>query len=156
MTLTPQYNASGAYTTSSGNALAPGDALSAAELEAGVAEFDSSFAFYLITVGVLTFCYLICSIRTNAIFMAIFLFLDIALFLLAAAYWIGAEGRLALAGNLQIASGAFVFAFCILAWYLFLAQLMQSLDFPFSLPIFDLSSKIKGQKQKDAEREKQT
>jgi hypothetical protein len=76
----------------------------------------------------------------------IFLFLDIALFLLAGSYWKGAVGAAVAAGKLQIASGAFVFIFCIFAWYLLLAQLLQSMDFPFALPVFDLSTKIKGAK----------
>jgi len=151
MTLTPQYNAAGAYTTSSGNALAPGAALPAAALEAGAAEFDSSFAFYLLFIGLLTLFYFICSFRTNVIFVLIFFFLDLALLLLASSYWKAAAGAAVTAHKLQIAAGAFVFVFCIFAWYLLLAQLLQSLDFRFSLPVFDLSTKIKGATQVDME-----
>jgi len=45
--------------------------------------------------------------------------------------------------NLQIAAGAFVFVFCILGWYLFFALILLAVDFPFALPVGDLSTRIK-------------
>lgn len=103
-----------------------------------------TIGFYLLFVGVLTFLYFICSLRTNLIFVIIFLTLDIALFLLVGFYWKAAEGDMAVANNLQVAAGAFTFTFCVFGWYLLTSILLQTLEFPFSLPVFDLSARFPG------------
>ncbi|KAH9215256.1 GPR1/FUN34/yaaH family-domain-containing protein [Leptodontidium sp. 2 PMI_412] len=131
-TLQPSYNAEGAYTSG----------LTGAEAAAGQAEFLSSFAFYLVVVGIITFMYFLCAFRTNVVFLIIFFLLDIALFLLAGAYWELAEGNTARGAKLEEAAGAFVFAFCIFGFYLLFVQLIASLDFPFSLPVWDLSTRV--------------
>ena len=48
---------------------------------------------------------MVIALRTNLVFVVIFLFLDLALFLLAAAYWALAEGNAALGGQLEVVSG---------------------------------------------------
>jgi len=134
-TLQPSFNAEGAYVPTGA---------SPAVAAAGTAEFLSSFAFYLLFVGVLTTIYMIIALRTNVVFVVIFLFLDLALCLLAAAYWTLAEGNTALGGQLEVAAGACVFVFCMAGWYLLVVQLMQAVDFPLSLPVGDLSTRFKG------------
>ncbi|KAG4435288.1 hypothetical protein IFR05_009214 [Cadophora sp. M221] len=131
-TLQPSYNAEGAYTSG----------LTGAEAAAGQAKFLSSFAFYLVVVGVITFMYFLCAFRTNIVFLIIFFLLDIALFILAGAYWELAEGNTARGAKLEEVAGAFVFAFCIFGFYLLFVQLIASLDFPFSLPVGDLSTRV--------------
>jgi hypothetical protein len=42
------------------------------------------------------------------------------------------------------AGGALLFAIVIPEWYLLLSQMLVAIDFPFSLPIGDLSTKIRG------------
>jgi len=69
----------------------------------------------------------------------IFLTLDIALWLLTGAYWKLGEGDAYTAGKLETAAGAFTFTFCMFGWYLLISILLQSLEFPISLPVFDLS-----------------
>lgn len=90
-------------------------------------------AFFLLFMGLLVLMYLICSLRTNVVFMAIFLFLDIALFLLTfvttvisslvnhtnfvlarGAYWKASKGDMKTFHTLEVASGANVFVFCVL------------------------------------------
>ncbi|KAJ6790073.1 hypothetical protein PWT90_06914 [Aphanocladium album] len=95
-TLTPWYNAEGAFTDG---------ATTAAEKAAGVASFESSLAFLFVFMGVVVFMYLICSLRTNVVFFCIFLFLDIAFFLLASAYWKAAEGDTKTFHNLEVRDG---------------------------------------------------
>lgn len=131
-TLVPFYNAEGYFTAGK----------TGAALVAGEAEFYESFGFYLLFVGVVTFIYFICSFRTNLIFVLIFLTLDIALFLLVGFYWKLAVGDIAAANSLQYAAGALTFTFCAFGWYLLIAILLQTLEFPFSLPVFDLSQKF--------------
>jgi len=40
---------------------------------------------------------------------------------------------------------------CLLGWYIFAAILLASLDFPFGLPVGDLSTLIKGATEKKKE-----
>lgn len=93
-TLQPFYNAAAAYAP-------PG---SASPVTAGLATegYNSSFAFFMIFMGVLCFIYLICSLRTNVCFVVIFLSLVLAFGLLGGTFFHTAEGNLALAHRLQV------------------------------------------------------
>jgi uncharacterized protein len=144
-TLVPFYNAAGAYDSAAG--------------------FHASFGFFPLFMAVLCVIYLICALRTNIIFVIVFFLLIIALGMLAGAHWQLAESNVALAGRLQIVSphwtgliltlersdlqntlqgaGAFAFVTSILGWYLLLSQLLSALDFPFQVPVGDLSRAIK-------------
>jgi succinate-acetate transporter protein len=85
-------------------------------------------------MGILCFVYLICSIRTNLVFFLIFFTLVPAFGLLAGSYLQAANGRAALAAKLAEASGAFCFVTCLCGWYIFLAIMLASVDFPLDLP----------------------
>jgi len=124
-TLQPFYNATGAYA-------------------ADPTDFYASFAFFFVAMGLLCLVYLIASVRTNIMFVIIFATLVVAFGLLAGAYWQAAGGNLALSGKLQIAAGAFVFITCASGWWIFLAIVLASVDFPFALPVGDLSTFIHG------------
>jgi uncharacterized protein len=100
-TLQPSYYAYGSY--------APAGASESAGLD--TVGFNSSFAFFLVFVDVLSFVFLILSIRTNVVFVIIFFTLVIFFGLLSGVYWQSAIGignadpsALALAGRLQIVS----------------------------------------------------
>lgn len=45
-------------------------------------------------------------------------------------------------------AGAFNFALCIPVWHIFIAQILDAVDFPFSLPVGDLSTIVLGKSQK--------
>lgn len=135
-TLTPYYNASGAYSPT--NPTAGGtDPV-----------FMATFAFFLLWMGVLCFVYLICSLRTNIVFFLIFLLLVPAFCCLAGSFWHAAQGNAATALTLQHAGGGLSFAVCLLGWYLFLVLLLAAVDFPLNLPVGDLSRFIKGASEK--------
>jgi succinate-acetate transporter protein len=149
-TLTPFYNTYGAYSTTS----VPADGIA-------TVGFTSSFAFFLVFMGVLCFIYLICSLRTNVCFVVIFLTLTIAFSLLAATYWTNAEAiamagsnpgrsaaKVAMAGRMQIAAGACVFVTSLSGWWIFFAIMLAALDFPFQIPVGDLSTMIRGYSEK--------
>ncbi|KAF2226149.1 GPR1/FUN34/yaaH family-domain-containing protein [Elsinoe ampelina] len=136
-TLTPYYNAYGAYSTT-GNAA---DGLTSAG-------FNASFAFFLLWMGVLCLIYAVVSIRTNIVFFGIFVMLIPSFGLLAAAFWQNALGNTAYGLQLQIAGGACTFVVCMLGWYIFTAIMLASTDIPFSLPVGDLSTLIKGGSEK--------
>ena len=37
-------------------------------------------------------------------------------------------------------SGSFIFVFCVAGWYVWLSLILASVDFPFNLPLGDLSN----------------
>lgn len=176
-TLQPFYNAYGAYVTDPTVAAEsmgqPGNA-------AGLATpaFNASFAFFLLFMGLICLIFLVCSLRTNVVFFIIFLTLVGAFACLAAAYWNLAlayenatnvsaalkAGKLVKVStnlsNLNLheevrlinfqAAGALTFITSMAGWWIFFAIMLASLDFPFSLPVGDLSHIIKGASQKKA------
>jgi len=96
--------------------------------------------FFQLWMGFLCFIYLICSLRTNLVFVGIFGTLVPAFGCLAGVYWHLAEAAsgnaasAAVAGKLLVAAGAITFVTDMLGWYIFAAILLASVDFPFSLP----------------------
>lgn len=108
---------------------------------------------YYVILAVLTFVYLICSIRTNVcLFLALFL-LVITFSLTAATFFQAALGNFVQAAKLQKAAGAFNFALCLPIWHIFIAQILDAVDFPISLPVGDLSTVVLGKSQKSRKRE---
>jgi len=150
-TLQPFYNAYGAYVTT----LTPNDPGYSPALGLETVGFTASFAFFLLFMGFLCFLYMILALRTNLVFFLIFFTLVPAFCLLAAAYWhmaldISADSTAhATAAKREIvAAGAFTFVTCMCGWYIFFAILLASLDFPFQLPVVDLSRYVKGASEK--------
>ncbi|KAI9804332.1 MAG: hypothetical protein M1833_007139 [Piccolia ochrophora] len=150
-TLQPFYNAYGAYSPD------PSKPAEGLESPAFAASFGPSLnhlcmriAFFLLFMGLLCFIYLICSLRTNIVFVVIFLSLVIAFSMLAGAYWQLAMGNAVAAGRLQKGGGGCTFVTSMAGWYLFAAQMLAALDFPFSMPVGDLSRMIKGASERNA------
>lgn len=111
-TLTPFYDATAAYYTPSENSV---------QLAIGKAEFYNTYgvsrsleppvrllrplsAFFYMIMTVLTFFYIIASLRTNITLVITFFFIDAAFFMLMATYWTAAEGKAVVANGLQIVS----------------------------------------------------
>lgn len=138
-TLTPSFNAFGAYSETGVEA----DGLS-------TVGFRSGFAFILISLGIMCLIYLVCSIRTNVVFFMIFLTLVFTFTLLAGAFLQLNNGNVVLAQRLQVASGAFAFCTCIFGWWIFIAIMLASLDFPFEVPVGDLSRFVVGASERKA------
>ncbi|KAI1182878.1 GPR1/FUN34/YaaH-class plasma membrane protein [Nemania serpens] len=136
--LLPQFNAYAAY--------APPDATSIAEgLE--TTGFNASFGFVTLSMGVLCFMYLVCSIRTNIAFVIVFLSIDIAFGLLTGAFWVLAQdyaGNAVFAGKLLEAAGASAFVTAVASWWILFSLMFASVDMPFSLPLGDLSTRVPG------------
>ncbi|MCJ1458578.1 hypothetical protein MMC28_008951 [Mycoblastus sanguinarius] len=155
-TLVPWFNAYGSYVTNPTQAATaqgnPGNALGLQQ-----PGFNASFAFFLVFMGLICLIFLVCSLRTNIVFFVIFLTLVCAFSCLAGAYWnlalayenptnLSAMKR---AGKLQIAGGAFAFVTSLAGWWIFFAIMLASLDFPFNIPVGDLSHIIKGASEKN-------
>lgn len=102
-------------------------------------------------MGVLCFLYMILALRTNLVFFGIFLFLVPSFACLTGAFWENAKGAAANADRahtLIVTAGATTFIVDMLGWYIFFAILLASLDFPFQLPVVDLSRFVKGASEK--------
>jgi len=95
-------------------------------------------------MGFLCLIYAIAALRTNVVFVVIFLTLVVAFGLLSAQYWYLSQGRTAYAGNMAVGAGACLFLTCVAGWYLFFIQVLAAVDFPLTLPVGDLSTMIKG------------
>lgn len=111
--------------------------------------FNASFAMILIWMDVLVTVYFIVSLRTNVVFMLIFILL-IPTFALLTYVFIGLSYTPVPVVHLgaEHAAGALALVISLLGWYIFLAILLASVDFPFSLPVGDLSHIIKGASEK--------
>ncbi|KAK0645753.1 hypothetical protein B0T16DRAFT_457748 [Cercophora newfieldiana] len=124
-TLTPGFNAEVPYMTGSSAILN--------------ATFFNSFGFFYLFVGLLSFVFFICSFRTNICLVILFLAYTIAFPLLAAAEWKHAEGQMALSHRLTVGVGAACFVVSAASWWAMIGGLLESVDFPFTLPMGDLS-----------------
>ncbi|KAK4214256.1 GPR1/FUN34/yaaH family-domain-containing protein [Rhypophila decipiens] len=114
--------------------------------------FYNSFGFFYLFVGLLSFVFLICSIRTNLCLVVLFLAYTIAFPLLAAAEWTHAQGQMALSHRLTVGGGAACFVVSMCSWWALVGGLLQSVDFPFTLPMGDLSRVVPGAKDFDVEK----
>ena len=132
-TLIPYYNAAIAY-----------DPAQTATTALSAPEFTASFAFFLLYMGLLMAIFLICSLRTNICFVLIFATLLLTFATLAGSDWQASQGNAGLALRLQHAGGGIAFTSTLLGWYVLLVQLLASVDFPFDLPVGDLSTVIQG------------
>lgn len=186
-TLTPAFNAFNTYSTDGHGLLDPDFHASFGEfcskLSRDRSDANLSVAFFLLFMGLMSLLYLICALRTNITFVAIFFGLFMTFVLLVGAYWQYAVGHTAIALSLQKVScdysGIYMpsttdgklrigrWRICIYGRYgrmvggvhkrdarispltmvhrwIFFAQMLASVDFPFQLPVGDISHIIKG------------
>ncbi|CZT52651.1 related to Y.lipolytica GPR1 protein and Fun34p [Rhynchosporium secalis] len=117
-------------------------------------EFAASFAFYALFMGLLSVIFLIFSLRTNVIFVIVFIGASLGFLLAAASFWTTAL-RMTIGATLLKATGGAFFVAAMMGWYLLVAIMFARLDLPWGLskiPVGDLSTLIKGasQTQKEA------
>ncbi|KAE9379645.1 transcriptional activator of ethanol catabolism AlcS [Stipitochalara longipes BDJ] len=106
--------------------------------------FLASFGFYLLFMSLLSLIFLICSLRTNAVFAVVFSGATIGFSCGAGAFWHLSYGNNAIGQRLLIATGGCFFGSCMAGWYLLFAIMMTAVDMPFVVPVCDLSTLIKG------------
>lgn len=99
-------------------------------------------------MAVLCFFYMIAALRTNVCLVGILFCFTVTFPLLSASYFYGAAGRADASANCRIAGGAFGFIASVIGWYLWFSMILEAVDWPFSLPVGDLSHFIKGKSQK--------
>ncbi|KAL8917404.1 MAG: hypothetical protein Q9208_007959 [Pyrenodesmia sp. 3 TL-2023] len=145
ITLTPFYGAYAAY--------APADATN--PMDGFNSEgFHATYGFFLLFMGLLSLLYLICALRTNMVFVTIFFGLFMCFVLLTGSYWKIAIDQAAFGAKLQIASGAFAFLACLAGWWIFFAQMLASVDFPFQIPVGDISHLIRSGTERAQQKER--
>lgn len=96
--------------------------------------WNASFAFILVFMDVLVTVYCIVSVRTNLVFFMIFILLIPTFACLAYTFFGLSMSPPVLHIKALHAGGALAFVVSMLGWYIFLAILLASVDFPFSLP----------------------
>ena len=107
--------------------------------------FAASFGFLFLWMAVMCLIYLVASLRTDIVHVIIFLTLVIAYGLIAGEEWSTASGNSELAHSLQLASGVFLLICDLAVWYLFIIEILASVDFPFTLPVVSLALSVRSE-----------
>ena len=98
-------------------------------------------------MGMLSLIFLICSIRTNLVFVGIFAFATIGFGLSTGGFYKLAAGDMTLGNRLVVGTGGCFFGASMLGWYLLLAIMLTVMELPLpELPVFDLSTIVKAKK----------
>jgi len=101
--------------------------------------YNATLAVYLCVWGFALFTFFVFSLRTNAVFAAIFLFAFVGVFILAGAYWQVSMGNFALGNKLTVAGAAVLFMMGLLGWYVTAVIMAAEMRMNISLPVGDLS-----------------
>ncbi|KAK9461672.1 GPR1/FUN34/yaaH family-domain-containing protein [Lipomyces oligophaga] len=137
-TLIPAFNSIGAYS-------ATGDSQVLGLTTKG---FQASFAFYLLFWSIAVAVLLLCSLRTNVAFVSLFFCLQLCLLFLTGAYFCLANGQAVVGTRLVKAGGGCALACGLVGFYIYFVLMLLAVDFPFLLPVGDLSHVFKGYQEK--------
>ena len=85
-------------------------------------------------MGVLSFLYLLLSLRTDLAHVSLFFGLTMTFGFLAGADWQLASGRESLGHGLTVAGGAWGLLATLPGWYMFVSILGDAMEWPFRLP----------------------
>ncbi|KAL3428203.1 GPR1/FUN34/YaaH-class plasma membrane protein [Phlyctema vagabunda] len=129
-TFDPRFAAISSYTTDGSQTMEP--------------PFMAGFGFFTLSMGMLSTIYLVCAVRVNLVFVSIFASASMGFYLVTGAFWQLAQANTKEGNRLLVGTGASFFVTGMMAWYLLLVIMLATLDFPFSLPVGDLSGLIKG------------
>jgi uncharacterized protein len=95
-------------------------------------------------MGMLSFVYLVGSLRTNACFAVIFFIATIGFELGAAGFFLLSFGHTTSGNRCVVGLGACFFIADLIGWYLTLGAVIQIMELPIpDLPVWDLSTVIK-------------
>ncbi|CEJ90113.1 hypothetical protein VHEMI05917 [[Torrubiella] hemipterigena] len=131
-TFMPFYGAVAWNAVEPGNAFEPGP------------KFSAGFGFYPLALGMLSLVFLLGSLRTNLVFVMIFVCAILGFSFASAGLFYGAAGNMASSEMFVKATGGAFFAADMLGWYLLFAIVIAIMELPVpDLPVFDLSNVIK-------------
>ncbi|PHH49140.1 Protein alcS [Ceratocystis fimbriata CBS 114723] len=133
-TLIPEYGAYTSYATDPSNPAS------------GAANpmFFATFGFFLVCMTILSFVFMIASMRVNFSFFMVFFTLVFTFSCLTGSFFRAAQGHSDLSLKLQHVGAGFLFATSMFGWWIFFGLVLSSVDFPISLPMGDLSTVFKG------------
>jgi len=106
--------------------------------------YTTGVALYLLVWGLITAVFFVCSLRTNVPFVLIFISVTFVFELLAAGYFHIGVGNFERATMELKVAGGFGFLVAINAFWVFIHVMLAAVDFPYNVPLFDLSHIIKG------------
>ncbi|KAI0855599.1 GPR1/FUN34/yaaH family-domain-containing protein [Xylaria cubensis] len=130
-TIVPNFGAYGTYSTSG-------------VVTEGLNEpqFYATFSFFLVAMTLLCAVFTVASIRTNVVLFLVLLLLVPTFGCLSASFFAVARGLPMRAKTLQHVGAGLLFAVSLLGWYIFLALVLLSVEFPLMLPLGDLSNLV--------------
>ncbi|TVY41390.1 Protein alcS [Lachnellula subtilissima] len=144
-TFTPSFAVISSYTTDGSQKQTPEFQASFGTVNSILENRLLTFAgFYFLFMGLLSMIFFICSFRTNAVFVMVFTGVTLGFALATAGLWNMADGNAARGQQLLEGAGGCWFVASIAAWYFLLSVMMVVVDMPFTVPVFDLSTIIKG------------
>jgi succinate-acetate transporter protein len=111
----------------------------AAAAGASTRAYNSGVGLYFVTWAIVNLIYTIAATRTNVMFFLVFLTLTFAFSLLAAAHFHTGLGEMTKAANEFKAGGAFAFVTSVAGFWIAVSLILKSVDFPYEVPVFDLS-----------------
>ncbi|KAJ8108350.1 hypothetical protein OPT61_g8233 [Boeremia exigua] len=136
-TFIPWFNAIGYFNPDGSGIGSPG-------AQNQTAMFAASYACYPVVMCVLSFVFLIGSLRTNMVFVLIFIFATIGFGLGGGAFFHLARGNIAVGTRLATGLGACFFATGVLGFYFLLALVVAIMELPIpDIPVGDMSTVIK-------------
>lgn len=104
----------------------------------------TSTAFYPLAMGMLSFVYMVGSLRTNLCLFLIFVVATIGFELGAAGFFLLSYGHAVSGGRCIVGLGACFFVADLIGWYLTLGAVIAIMELPIpDLPVGDLSTRIK-------------
>ncbi|PPJ53098.1 hypothetical protein CBER1_11575 [Cercospora berteroae] len=140
-TFIPYFNAVSAYTS--------GNPYIGEMNQEQTAAFANSYGFYPLSLGILSFIFLLCSLRTNLVFFLIFVAATCGFGFATASFFYAGIGAMAQSSQFLVATGAAFWAAAMLGWYLLLSIMIETMELPLpALPVVDLSNRIKAKKPK--------
>jgi len=108
--------------------------------------FNVGLGMYFLVWGIICLIYTACALRTNVPFFIVFFGLTFTFELIAAGYFHTAEGKMATAAMEFKVAGGFAFVVGLAGLWIDISLLLASVGYPFTVPLFDLSSRIMPQK----------
>ncbi|KAI0411431.1 GPR1/FUN34/yaaH family-domain-containing protein [Xylaria grammica] len=109
-------------------------------------QFYATFSFFLVAMALLCTVFTVASLRTNIVLFVLLLLLVPTFGALSASFFAVAHGLPARAKTLQHVGAGLLLAASFLGWYIFLALVLLGVEFPFVLPLGDLSTLIPARK----------
>ncbi|KAI1569705.1 membrane protein, partial [Pyrenophora tritici-repentis] len=136
-TFVPAFNAVGFFNPDGSGTGSPGTSNQ-------TSMFLASYGFYLIAMCLLSFIFLLGSLRVNVVFVLIFAFAATGFGLGSGAFFHLSRGNVVIGTKLATGTGACFFAAGVLGFYFLLAMIIAIMELPIpDLPVFDLSTTIK-------------